>query len=212
MVQCNPYFIFVFIVSAIGWRSDYSPGDYGSIRDPNTSTNYSTYSHSRSSPPPLPPRNSGGAINGSATTSTNTTNSFGTFAQEFISNESYAPVLNVSHVLDRRKTYSRLYEMVTDQRTIDPELLDFYYMVKELRQRYPYDDESTNVGHIIASEFNYHYPYDTSIKILVYPLLNALFPDAEAANLNRGQFKGYGAPVMFTCESKYQLNTKKKTS
>lgn len=143
----------------------------------------------------MPPRNSGGNSNGPSTSS------FNTFAKDY---ETYAPVLNTSNVLDRRKTPSRLYEIVTDQRTVDLELLDFYYMVKDLRQRYPYDDENTNVGHIIASEFNYHYPLETSIKILVHPSLNALFPDGEAASPNKGQFKGYGAPVQFTCDSKFK--------
>ncbi|XP_073842946.1 phosphatidylinositol-4-phosphate 3-kinase catalytic subunit Pi3K68D [Musca autumnalis] len=182
-------------VSNIGWRLDYGNAA-DNARDFDAQSTYSfgsaqTQSHSHSPPPPLPPRNSG--TGGSIA-------SFNTFARDFVANEAYAPVLNVEHVLDRRKTYSRLYDMVTDQRTIDPELLDFYYMVKELRQNYPHNDETTNVGHIIASEFNYHYHYETSIKILVHPALNALFPDAEAATLNGGQFKGYGAPVIFTCD------------
>lgn len=94
--------------------------------------------------------------------------------------------------------------MVTDQRTADPELLEFYFMVKELRSRYLHDDELTNVGHVIASEFNYHYPLETSIKILVHPALNALYPHAEAAlaATRGGQLKGYGGPVVFTCDSK----------
>uniref|UniRef100_A0A1I8NM56 Uncharacterized protein n=1 Tax=Stomoxys calcitrans TaxID=35570 RepID=A0A1I8NM56_STOCA len=185
-------------VSTYGWRSEYSPADYTSGRGVDVQSTYSVNSVSHSSPPPLPPRNSGGGLysgsnNGSIT-------SFNAFARDFIANESYAATLNVSRVLDRRKTYSRLYEMVTDKRSIDPELLDFYHMVKELRQQYTYDDEQTNVGHIIASEFNYHYPFETSIKILVHPSLNALFPDAEAAAMNSGQYKGYGAPVIFTCD------------
>uniref|UniRef100_A0A1I8M8C7 Uncharacterized protein n=2 Tax=Musca domestica TaxID=7370 RepID=A0A1I8M8C7_MUSDO len=182
-------------VSNIGWRTDFGPASHVQDIDVQSTYSFSSqshHSHSQTPPPPLPPRNSG-----SAGTSVG---SFNTFARDFESNEAYAPVLNVSHVLDRRKTYSRLYDMVTDQRTIDPELLDFYYMVKKLRQNYPYDDETTNVGHIIASEFNYHYPFETSIKILVHPALNALFPDAEAATINGGQFKGYGSPVIFTCD------------
>lgn len=107
-------------------------------------------------------------------------------------------------MLDRRKA-SRLYDIVTDQRTVDLELLDFYYMVKELRQRYPYDDEVNNIGHIIASEFNYHYPLETSIKILVHPMLTALFPNVTSSSANKGQFKGYGAPVVFTCDSKFSF-------
>ncbi|KAM7355935.1 phosphatidylinositol-4-phosphate 3-kinase catalytic subunit Pi3K68D isoform 2-T2 [Cochliomyia hominivorax] len=172
-------------VSSTGWRSqpsiDYCQKDEISV----TSTG------SRSPAPPLPPRNSGGHSNGPSTSS------FNSFSKDY---EIYAPVLTSSNVLDRRKTSTRLYEIVTDQRTVDLELLDFYYMVKDLRQHYPYDDENTNVGHIIASEFNYHYPLETSIKILVHPSLNALFPDSEAASPNKGQYKGYGAPVQFTCD------------
>ncbi|KNC29902.1 hypothetical protein FF38_01684 [Lucilia cuprina] len=173
-------------VSSTSWRTDYTPEISQKEELPPRATG-----GSRSPPPPLPPRNSGGYSNGASTSS------FNTFARDY---EQYAPVLNTSHVLDRRKTSSRLYEIVTDQRTVDLELLDFFYMVKELRQRYPYDDEVNNVGHIIASEFNYHYPLETSIKILVHPALNALFPDGESTAASKRQFKGYGAPVQFTCD------------
>lgn len=177
---------YCFLVSSIGWRGDYSPDLSQKEEIPQRRT-----SGSKSPPPPLPPRNSGGA---------GTSTPF-TFNRDY---EQHTPVIKSSqHVLDRRKTSSRLYEIVTEQRTVDLELLDFYYMVKELRQRYPYDDEVNNIGHIIASEFNYHYPLETSIKILVHPSLTALFPDVVSASANKGQFKGYGSPIVFTCDSKF---------
>ncbi|XP_037934157.1 phosphatidylinositol 4-phosphate 3-kinase C2 domain-containing subunit beta [Teleopsis dalmanni] len=164
-------------VSSIGWRQEYRTNSSYQLDEKP--------SGSRSPPPPLPPRNSSGNIHSQS---------------EYYTKEGIISSVPPSIVLDRRKTCTRLYEMVTDQRTVDPELLEFYFMVKELRSRYLYDDEVTNVGHIIASEFNYHYPLETSIKIVVHPNINILHPDADAASSSKGQVKGYGVPVVFTCD------------
>lgn len=115
--------------------------------------------------------------------------------------------LSHHHILDRRKFTNRLYENVIDSKTQDSELMEFYKMVKELRSKYKYDDETTNIGHIIASEIiNNQYNEDKSIKILVYPSLEALRgSDNHEDNLQAKQeiqIPGYGSPVVFTCDSK----------
>ncbi|XP_018801021.1 PREDICTED: phosphatidylinositol 4-phosphate 3-kinase C2 domain-containing subunit beta [Bactrocera latifrons] len=209
-------------VSSIGWRSDYLNRDEvlnNFARSPAASSptpsqsNDATLSGSRSPPPPLPPRNSGSRsppfLPGLYPT-LKRDNSFGSSSSIGVSNAT-AVAPSTSHAtansyerpcgtLDRRKTTStRLYEVVTERRTVDPELLEFYYMVKELRMRYLYNDKRTNPGHIIASEFNYHYPLETSIKILVHPALKAMLPGAELTR-TQGQVKGYGVPIVFTCD------------
>lgn len=68
-------------------------------------------------------------------------------------------------------------------------------MVKELRGQYHYDDEVTNIGHVLAVEFDSQYPQGTSIKLLVYPELAAL-----ASSSCQGTLEGYGQPVAFTCD------------
>lgn len=98
-------------------------------------------------------------------------------------------------------------------------------MVKDVRSEYKYADESTNVGHIVATEFNNNYVEGTSIKLLVHPLMKAFNDEAvveemaealgsggdERRNRNssegisvnneKGQVEGYGPPVVFTCDS-----------
>jgi len=78
-------------------------------------------------------------------------------------------------------------------------------MVKELRSRYLHDDTPTNVGHVVAAEFNYHYLMNTSIKVIVHPALNTLQSHVLAASMAKEQVKGYGMPVTFTCDSKCDL-------
>ncbi|XP_054734879.1 phosphatidylinositol 4-phosphate 3-kinase C2 domain-containing subunit beta [Anastrepha obliqua] len=203
-------------VSSIGWRTDYLSRDEALATDPIAIGNSTHYqlddqlpSGSRSPPPPLPPRNSGSRsppfLSGLYPTLKQDNNfesssqvGAGAGAGGFYSTPSSA--VRPSATLDRRKTFgTRLYEVVTEQRTVDPELLEFFFMVKELRMRYLYNDAQTNPGHVIASEFNYHYPLETSIKILVHPTLKALMPHTEMAR-TQGQVKGYGVPVVFTCD------------
>lgn len=158
-------------------------------------------------PPPLPPRNSKNKLN-----------------QEQITVTDRAEDTAISS----RKIATKLYENVIVNKTYDAELVAFYTMVKEIRSQYPYDDETTNVGHVIASEFNYNYPENSSIKVMVHPLLNPSNNsstlkrtyDSEAngtvgdrssnssnesvsLNVQKGQIEGYGPPVVFTCDSEY---------
>lgn len=207
------------IVSSIGWRTDYLnrdevlnnfPGSPAAASPTHSPSIEPTPSSSRSPPPPLPPRNSGSRsppfLPGLYPT-LKRDNSFGSNSSIGVSTAHSTAncFARPSATLDRRKTTStRLYEVVTDRRTVDPELLEFYYMVKELRMRYLYNDKHINPGHIIASEFNYHYPLETSIKILVHPAFKALLPSADLTR-TQGQVKGYGVPVVFTCDSECDL-------
>lgn len=96
--------------------------------------------------------------------------------------------------------------------------------VKRVRTKFKYDDISTNVGHIVAAEHNNYYPNATEIKLLVHPLLtgamsaelrennskNSNDPNDTTTSNNLssedpGQISGYGPPVVFTCDSKYDL-------
>lgn len=157
---------------------------------------------STSQPPPLPPRNT--------------------------KHSSMPEVCGINDVeqiaLDRRKMPTKLYENVIVKKTYDAELVAFFNMVKQIRSEHKFTDESTNVGHIVAAEFNNNYPENTSIKLLVHPLMKGFTAEAvveemaealggdERRNRNsaegisvnneRGSVEGYGPPVVFTCDSK----------
>lgn len=104
--------------------------------------------------------------------------------------------------------------------------------VKRVRSNFKFNDELTNVGHIVAAEYNNHYPDGTEIKLLVHPLVKggsvnpinsnnnnrnsagdsgiemsmadvSSAADYNAINNQKGQIEGYGPPVVFTCDSKY---------
>lgn len=108
--------------------------------------------------------------------------------------------------LDRRKTSTKLYENVIIKKTYDPELVAFYQMVKDIRLQYKYNDRMTNVGHVVASEFDNVYPTGTSIKLLVHPAFECVQPLTDVAGENnnvKGQIEGYSAPIVFTCDSKF---------
>lgn len=94
--------------------------------------------------------------------------------------------------MDRRKVSSKLYDNVVKQKKFDLELVAFVDMVNQLRKEYRYDDLTTNLNHVIATEFDYIYNLDTSIKIIVHPSLKCLI-DGEM-----GQIDGYGPPIQFT--------------
>lgn len=140
---------------------------------------------SATTPPPLPPRNSTGSCSSPTTP------------------------------LDRRRVPKKLYENVVVKKSYDPELLAFYQMVLSVRKTYQHTNPTTNMGHVVATEFETSYSETTSIKLLVHPALEVLKPDATklAAELNRqsiangiamnnglGQIPGYGPPVVFTCD------------
>lgn len=99
--------------------------------------------------------------------------------------------------------------------------------MKRVRSQFKYNDQTTNVGHIVAAEYNNHYPEETEIKLLVHPLLPGGNVNQQQATANRnsggdsgiemttdavsdqnginnqkGQIEGYGPPVVFTCDSK----------
>ena len=101
----------------------------------------------------------------------------------------------------RRNDPYRLYEILTDRKTIEPELLAFYHMVEELRSEYKFNDSITNVGHVIASQLPYQNLGEKSIKLVVHPELNTLKKNIESTR--DGSIEGYGVPIVFTCDSKY---------
>ncbi|KAH8370988.1 hypothetical protein KR093_005859 [Drosophila rubida] len=197
-------------VSSIGWRADYmnqplhsqssSPTPSAVSAAVRPASVVASNSGSVSPPPPLPPRNQQlyeTSVNMAPTSSSRPQHQQSPFT------DSYTSSIPAHVVLDRRKTCTRLYELISEQRTDDAELLEFYNMVRELRGSYPYENETTNVGHVIAAEFNYHYMMDTSIKVIVHPAVNTLQSHAMANSLAGEQFKGYGTPVTFTCDSKW---------
>ncbi|XP_014237353.1 phosphatidylinositol 4-phosphate 3-kinase C2 domain-containing subunit beta isoform X2 [Trichogramma pretiosum] len=101
---------------------------------------------SPAAPPPLPPRNS---------------SAWNTIERRKTS-------------LDRRqKRQTRLYENVQVTKTRaslhDPDLLAFHKMVKSVRGEFPFNDPSTNIGHIVSTIMESTYPENTSVKLIVHP-------------------------------------------
>lgn len=100
----------------------------------------------------------------------------------------------------------KLYENVTHLKKYDRDLLTFYTMVKELRSQYVFDDNDSNIGHIIASELDNKYLNVSSIKLIVYPSLecfdeqryNEPFTDRNQENYQK--LEGYANPIVFTCD------------
>lgn len=99
--------------------------------------------------------------------------------------------------------------------------------MKRVRSQFKYNDEQTNVGHIVAAEYNNYYQKGTEIKVLVHPLVKGssigglitanrnsasdsgiemstaeISADQNGINNEKGQIEGYGPPVVFTCDSK----------
>nr|XP_050846088.1 phosphatidylinositol 4-phosphate 3-kinase C2 domain-containing subunit beta isoform X2 [Vespula vulgaris] len=103
---------------------------------------------SPAAPPPLPPRNS---------------SAWNTIERRRTS-------------LDRRKKQSRLYENVTVIKTRpssnDGDLSAFHQMVKSVRGEFPFNNPSTNIGHVISPTMENLYPEGTSIKLVVHPQLS----------------------------------------
>lgn len=194
--------------SSIGWRQDYMTHSPSPSPTPSTSASAAaaaaatdaavavraSNSGSISPPPPLPPRNQQLYETAKQQSQQQQQASFFT--------DSYTRNIPANVVLDRRKTCARLYELISEKPSEDAELLEFYHMVRDLRASYNYTDSKTNVGHVIAAEFNYHYMMDTSIKVIVHPAVNTLQSHAMMNSLAGEQVKGYGAPVTFTCDSK----------
>ncbi|XP_065090885.1 phosphatidylinositol 4-phosphate 3-kinase C2 domain-containing subunit beta [Ochlerotatus camptorhynchus] len=144
-------------------------------------------------PPPLPPRNSdlyhsmidGGGGPGT-TASLGPTTSTGSDYE-----------VMQKQITERRSAPTKLYENVVVRKSYDKELIAFYNMVKQLRAQYRYDDPVSNVGHVVPSEFDNHYPEGTSIKLLVHPSHDCF---TSYDSQNKGQIDGYGPPIPFTCD------------
>ncbi|XP_043267002.1 phosphatidylinositol 4-phosphate 3-kinase C2 domain-containing subunit beta isoform X2 [Venturia canescens] len=105
---------------------------------------------SPAAPPPLPPRNS---------------SAWNTIERRRTS-------------LDRRqKRQTRLYENVTVVKARaslhDCDLKAFHKMIVSVRGEFPFNDTSTNIGHIISPMMESLYPDGTSIKLVVHPQLPA---------------------------------------
>ena len=136
-----------------------------------------TANENRSNPPPLPPRNNRSSETYDATTQN------GSVAQ-----------------------FSRkLYENVTHLKKVDRDLVTFYTMVKELRSKYNYDDDESNIGHIIAATLDNKYMNVTSIKLLVYPSLELfegrfIEPHSDRSQETYQKLDGYANPIVFTCD------------
>uniref|UniRef100_A0A182QRR1 Phosphatidylinositol-4-phosphate 3-kinase n=1 Tax=Anopheles farauti TaxID=69004 RepID=A0A182QRR1_9DIPT len=143
-------------------------------------------------PPPLPPRNS---ANGYCHTMLRGTPA-GQPMEEHPTYETMQRKLGPASGTERRTTPYKLYENVVIAKSYDKELIAFYNMVKQLRGQYRYDDEVSNVGHIVAAEFENRYVEGTSIKLLVHPALDCFAGGDQA----KGQIDGYGPPIPFTCD------------
>lgn len=77
-------------------------------------------------------------------------------------------------------------------------------MVVDIRSKFRWNDSTTNIGHIVASEKFYFYPENTSIKLLVHPA-NILYRSDMKSNENNRilmetQIEGYKPPIVFTCD------------
>lgn len=99
----------------------------------------------------------------------------------------------------------KLYENVTHHKRFDRDLIAFYTMVKELRSKYVYDDDESNIGHVIAAELDNKYMNVTSIKLLVYPSLECFQgkfnePHTDRNQENYQKIEGYANPIVFTCD------------
>lgn len=131
-------------------------------------------------PPPLPPRNS--SVSNSSINS-----------QQFYTNNVYS---------------KKLYENILERRKFDRDSLAFYKMVKDLRSKYEYSDEISNIGHVVASMLDSKYFNVSSIKILVYPSFECFnLPNDHQKNYkikssseNYQKLDKYLDPVTFTCD------------
>lgn len=149
---------------------EYDPFDYlysgsqaGSVAEPV----YATITRSDKtpvSPPPLPPRQS-------------------QFTLERQKRQS----------LDNwTKQKSLLYENIVLKRSsLDCDLLGFYNLVREVRNKFICNDIETNSGMVISSRMRSQYKEDTSIKLCIYPQLD----NSDSTEPNQ-------PPVIFTCDGK----------
>ncbi|XP_024085910.1 phosphatidylinositol 4-phosphate 3-kinase C2 domain-containing subunit alpha isoform X2 [Cimex lectularius] len=80
------------------------------------------------------------------------------------------PVYATSSKVQMRRQ-SRLYENVVRNRRsalVDPDLLAFHTLVKELRGKFKYTDSSTNLGLVISPSIEHNYNSGTSVKLVIH--------------------------------------------
>jgi phosphatidylinositol-4-phosphate 3-kinase len=99
----------------------------------------------------------------------------------------------------------KLYENVTHRKQFDRDLIAFYTMVKELRSKYTFDDETSNIGHILAAELDNKYLNVSSIKLMIYPSFECFEgkynePHSDRNQENFQKLEGYANPIVFTCD------------
>ncbi|XP_053661051.1 phosphatidylinositol 4-phosphate 3-kinase C2 domain-containing subunit beta [Anopheles marshallii] len=164
---------------------------YGWVTSPAEASTSSPVAGEDGTPPPLPPRNlTGGYCH---------TMLRGVPAGQPDEQSNYEIMqrkLAPASGIERRTTPYKLYENVVIAKSYDKELIAFYNMVKQLRTQYRNDDQTTNVGHIVAAEFESRYVEGTSIKLLVHPALDCF----AGGDQTKGQIDGYGPPIPFTCD------------
>lgn len=99
---------------------------------------------------------------------------------------------------------NKLYENVILKKSFDKDLIAFYTMVKELRSKYLYNDEVSNIGHIVAAQFDNKYMSETSIKLLVFPSKECFIKQGSkrlAENpVDANWLEDYVNPIIFTCD------------
>ncbi|XP_053679489.1 phosphatidylinositol 4-phosphate 3-kinase C2 domain-containing subunit beta [Anopheles nili] len=163
---------------------------YGWVTSPGEVSMSTPLAAGDGEPPPLPPRNSAGGFYHTMLRGTPAHHDEQSTYE--IMQRKMAPVGNTG----RRAMPYKLYENVVVAKTCDKELVAFYTMVKQLRDQYHFEDEGTNVGHIVAAEFDNRYQEGTSIKLLVHPALDCF----SEGDQTKGQIDGYGPPIPFTCD------------
>lgn len=161
------------------------------IKSSMTPENYEYLQVYNEAIPPLPPRNSSSIKNldddDEGTRHQQTSNNYGT------------------------TQYSKkLYENIVEQKKFDKDALAFYSMVKELRSKYHFNDDDSNLGHIKAAQLDSKTINATSIKLLIYPSgecfgsKNNYYAACEVVKNksieNYQKLENYLPPIMFTCD------------
>lgn len=174
------------------YYSDQDPFDYiysgnSHCSDPlyeAVNRNENNYDLSVAAPPPLPPRN---------TSSYNDTRQQDQQQQQTYNEVQYS---------------KKLYENIVEKTVFDKDSLAFYNMVKELRNKYSFDDEQSNAGHIKVAILDSSYLNVSSIKVLVYPSYECFQGDRQPqlsrinSSENYQRLENYLDPLVFTCNVK----------
>lgn len=105
----------------------------------------------------------------------------------------------------------KLYENIIEKTAFDKDSMAFYKMVKDLRSKYLFDDNNSNVGHIKVATLESSYLNVSSIKILVYPSYECFKGDKKTlalltrnnnSNETYNRLENYLPPLVFTCNVK----------